>query len=410
MANLDFIDYFILLGTLHLCWLMLQMIGGLLAPLWQKEKKQFEIVDDLNQAKTVLVLIPVCNEHPTILRQTLQKCMNLPEAKIVVVENSSDGAKKSALEQVCQSMHIDCYSIENLGNKARALNHYLQNQAIEVDFIAVLDVDQEPEPAFLSTVLPFFATDDQLGFVQTPQAFRNEKKSWLTVVYAAMQSIFFRGVCVARGRIGFTPCLGTNFVMRFSALKAVGGFDENSQTEDVATSLKLSLAGYRALYLNQVLVFGLVPNRFRDILKQMKRYTIGSNQILAKIFGRVIWQPKHWMKVRNWLTIGHYLHYSSTLLVGSFIFYLSFFSDHILVWVNLIIIGVFLLIMLVWLPFYKMLTGLLFFTIILPFTLIFNLDITAYNRKFAVTGKQMEDLEEDEVLILKEEKKIRLEK
>ncbi|HKK74896.1 MAG TPA: glycosyltransferase family 2 protein [Saprospiraceae bacterium] len=405
MANWDFIDYFILLGTVHLTWLMLQMLGGLLAPFFQKKEKPKLLVAEPPDASVVLLIVPVCNENPNILESTLQKCQVLSDVDLVVLENSSNLIIKASLEQVCEKLGVRCYSIENLGNKARALNHYLKNHTVTAEFVSVLDVDQEPEPEFLETILPHFQGQEDLGLVQTPQAFRNEKKSWLTFVYAAMQAIFFRGVCVARGRIGFTPCLGTNFVMRLSALRAVGGFDENSQTEDVATSLKVALAGYRTQYLNQVLVYGLVPNRFRDILKQMKRYTIGSNQILGKIFGRILWQPKHWSKVRNWLTIGHYLHYSSTLLVGSFIFYLSFFSDHVLVEVNLVIIGIFLLIMLVWLPFYKMLTGLLFFTIILPFTLIFNLDITAYNRKFAVTGKQIDDLEETEGLVLKKIKK-----
>lgn len=408
MTNWDFIDYFILLGTVHLTWLMMQMLGGLLAPFFQKKEKSKLLVAEPPDAPAVLVLVPVCNENPNILESTLQKCQALGGVDLVVVENSSDLLIKASLEQVCEKLGVRCYSIENLGNKARALNHYLKNHTVAAEFISVLDVDQEPEPEFLETILPHFQDQEDLGLVQTPQAFRNEKKSWLTLIYAAMQAIFFRGVCVARGRIGFTPCLGTNFVMRLSALRAVGGFDENSQTEDVATSLKVALAGYRTQYLNQVLVYGLVPNRFRDILKQMKRYTIGSNQILGKLFGHILWQPKHWSKARNWLTIGHYLHYSSTLLVGSFIFYLSFFSDHILVEVNLTIIGIFLLIMLVWLPFYKMLTGLLFFTIILPFTLIFNLDVTAYNRKFAVTGKQIDDLEEAEGLVLKEEKKVKL--
>lgn len=393
------IDIFILLGTIHLGWLLLQMLGGLSRNLLKKQEPKL-LSEYIEEPESVLLLLPVCNEDPGILKQTLQSCAHLAEARVVVVENSSDLHKKAVLEQVCREENVECYSIENLGNKARALNHYLNHHTFGESYLSVLDVDQVPTSDFLSDILPHFKGREDLALVQTPQAFRNEKKSFLTFVYAAMQAIFFRGVCVARGQVGFTVCLGTNFVMRLSALRAVNGFDENSQTEDVATSLKLSLAGYKTEYLDQVLVYGLVPNRFRDVLKQMKRYTIGSNQIIGKIFGNLLWQPKNWRK-GNGLVFANYLHYASTLLVGSVIFFMSFFSDHLLVTVNLLCIVVFLLIMLVWLPFYKMLTGLLFFTLILPFTLIFNLDVTAYNRKFAVTSKKIED-QEEEVLILTE--------
>jgi cellulose synthase/poly-beta-1,6-N-acetylglucosamine synthase-like glycosyltransferase len=381
---------------------MLQMLGGLFK---RDFADRLELAQGWHEDASVLLLVPVCNESPEVLQQTIIACQALEgPVRLVVLENSSDPDKKQWLEEGCEKWGVECYSMENLGNKARALNFYLEDQPPKEKYLAVLDVDQKPHSNFITELLPRIAADEALAMIQTPQHFRNAGKNWMTLFYASMQDIFFRGVSVARGRIGFTPCLGTNFIMRLSALKEVGGFDESSQTEDVATSLSLNLAGYKSEYFNQVLVEGLVPTRFRDLLKQMKRYTIGSNQILGKIFGRLLWNPRVLSKKGNLLTLIHYSHYASTLLIGSLIFYLSFFSESILVWYNLICIGVFLFLMLVWLPFYKMIAGFLFFTIILPFLMIFNLDITAYNKKFAVTQKDLDEGEELEYLELTKEK------
>ncbi|MEM6378045.1 MAG: glycosyltransferase, partial [Bacteroidota bacterium] len=193
MVTWDLIDYLVLLGTLHLTWLLVQIFGGILLPFLKPQPSSNLLNSASTSASSVLVLIPVCNESPVILKRTLAKCLQLPEAEIVVIENSTRSGVKADLEKVCKELNVSCYSIENLGNKARAINHYLQNQVVSVDYVSVLDVDQEPEPAFLKSILPYFQEDENLGLVQTPQAFRNENKSWLTFVYAAMQSIFFRG-------------------------------------------------------------------------------------------------------------------------------------------------------------------------------------------------------------------------
>lgn len=391
MSGLIF-DIIVGLGTIHLFWLCAQLLFGFI-------KSNTKPIHTGNSSSTdeLLILIPACNESPRLIDQTIRAAKKISNSKCILIENSTQASIKSSVEELCAQLQIKCYSIPNLGNKARALNHYFDNNPVEEKYLAVFDADQVPSPDFFSQLEPYFRADEDLALVQSPQVFKNKNKNAVTFTYTAMQEIFFRAICVARNSLGFTPCLGTNFIMTIEAAKSIGYFDETSQTEDVATSLKLALAGYASYYHNKRLAVGLIPSSFIEVLKQMKRYTIGSNQILGKIIFGQLWRFSNWRKSFTRMALLHYWHYSSTLLLGSLVFLASFFSQSSLVEVNLVLIGVNFLLLFKWISIRDLFAGTLLFTLLLPFTLIFNLDLTAYNHRFVVSKKPEKDLLETPV-------------
>ena len=63
-------------------------------------------------------------------------------------------------------------------------------------------------------------------------------------------------------------------------IREIGGFPENSYTEDIALSYKLMLLGYKSRYLNIPVTSALVTWRLRDLLSSFWRWTYGGTSIL----------------------------------------------------------------------------------------------------------------------------------
>jgi cellulose synthase/poly-beta-1,6-N-acetylglucosamine synthase-like glycosyltransferase len=64
-----------------------------------------------------------------------------------------------------------------------------------------------------------------------------------------------------------TPCCGTGVVFRRDILASIGGQSYGSISEDTNTSMNLLAAGFASLYLNERLVFGMVPETVAGELK-----------------------------------------------------------------------------------------------------------------------------------------------
>jgi cellulose synthase (UDP-forming) len=70
-------------------------------------------------------------------------------------------------------------------------------------------------------------------------------------------------------------CCGTNMVLRRAALDAVGGFPEDSVTEDFKLSIRLHEQGWRSVYVPEVLARGLGPEDMASYVSQQYRWARG---------------------------------------------------------------------------------------------------------------------------------------
>ena len=86
-------------------------------------------------------------------------------------------------------------------------------------------------------------------------------------------------------------CCGTNVILRASALKAIGGMDEGTVTEDFATSLKLHSHGFSSLYYNHTCVFGMGPEDLIGYFTQQFRWTAGTLQVFKKLVAQFFTKP-----------------------------------------------------------------------------------------------------------------------
>jgi|SRR5688572_16325643 len=189
------------------------------------------------------------------------------------------------------------------------------NRALEMtteDFILVLDPDHIPFPEFLDRVLGHFDSD-RIGFVQVSQAYYNQNRSF-TAKGAAEQTYGFYGP----GQMGLfghgaAVAIGANCTFRRKALNSIGGHGIGL-AEDLVTAIRIHAAGWRSVYVPEILSRGLVPEDLGSYYRQQLKWARGVYEVvfaeMPKLFSKLSWRQR-----LSYATIGtYYLSGAATLL------------------------------------------------------------------------------------------------
>jgi cellulose synthase (UDP-forming) len=230
------------------------------------------------------VLICTYNEDRAILERTLIGTMGIKYANFrvwVLDDGRRDWLKELCAQKGCHYLTRPNNSHAKAGNINHALGH-LAALSSPPDFIVVLDADFVPFSDFVSRTLTLFK-DPAVGVVQTPQHFFNPDpiQSNLTIseVFPDEQRFFFDIIMPAKDAWGIAFCCGTSSMIRFSALREIGGFPTDSVTEDFLLTVRLRERGYTTVYLNEKLSVGLAPEGIKEYTVQRTRWCQGLIQI-----------------------------------------------------------------------------------------------------------------------------------
>ncbi|HLD31625.1 MAG TPA: glycosyltransferase [Patescibacteria group bacterium] len=239
---------------------------------------------NLNSLPEVTILVPARNEPLDILELTFITLVSLNyNNKKIIFLDGSDQEYQTANKKLADKYKITYFHPPHTPkSKAEIINQYLPQ--ISSKYLTVFDADQNPMPEFLLETVGLAEFSKKIGFIQTPQLYSNFLTSPVARGAALQQSIFYESVCEAKSLNQAMFCCGTNFLMRTEVLKKIGGFDENSVTEDFATSVKIHSLGYRSIYYNHVRVFGMAPETLPAYLKQQFRWSAGSIGVLRRLF------------------------------------------------------------------------------------------------------------------------------
>ena len=230
------------------------------------------------------VLICTYNEDRAILERTIigATSMKYPNFRVWVL----DDGRRDWLVDLCAQKN--CHYItrpDNSHAKAGNINHAIRHIAkldVAPDFIAILDADFVPFSNLISRALCLFK-DPTVGVVQTPQHFFNpdpiQNNLAITEVFPDEQRFFFDILMPAKDAWEVAFCCGTSSVIRFSALREIGGFPTDSVTEDFLLTVRLRERGYKTLYLNEKLSAGLAPEGIHEYATQRLRWCLGLVQI-----------------------------------------------------------------------------------------------------------------------------------
>lgn len=233
------------------------------------------------------VLVPVRNEDDAVLRATLRAALAMtppPGGHRVLVVDDSDDARAPRVEAACRELGVVRVARPTRrGYKAGALNDALARS--DAPFVAVLDVDHEPEPGFLVEAMSRFAPG--VAFVQTILEWRNDA-GILQRLAAMLQHQFYYGVQMEKGSRERAVFTGSGAVFRREALDAVGGFPEETLVEDFDLTLRLVNAGWRARLAPVVGARGLLPWTAGDLARQLWRWSHGTTDAVLRRTGETL--------------------------------------------------------------------------------------------------------------------------
>ena len=251
------------------------------------------------------ILICTHSESVDLLYKTVNGCLYMQypdeQKKHIFV---CDDNQREEVRAFCEKMGVGYLGVsDNKYAKAGNVNYALGCTSSML--VAIFDADMIPTSKFLLEMVPYFfrremikedgewrvrteedepCDEKEFGYVQSHQSFYNpdmfQRNLHMEKKAPNEQDYFYRSVNVARTHTGSAAFAGSNTVFLRKALEEIGGLATYSITEDLATSIPILAKGYAAVALDKELAHGLSPDDAGSMIKQRKRWSRGSAQVI----------------------------------------------------------------------------------------------------------------------------------
>jgi cellulose synthase/poly-beta-1,6-N-acetylglucosamine synthase-like glycosyltransferase len=262
----------------------------LLAIYWRHRHRK-HIPPTIDKWPTVAVQLPVYNERH-VVAGLLAAVANLdyPQNRlfIQILDDSTDETTALIAQQVValrqRGLCVQHVRRDNrAGYKAGALAYGLAQ--IDSEYVLVLDADFRPPPDFLRRTIPYLVVDEALGMVQARWGHLNAFDNALTLGQTLALDGHFLVEQTARNRMGWLMNFsGSGGIWRASCIRAVGGWQATTLTEDLELSYRAQLAGWHFLFVPEVEIPAELPPQMAAYKQQQARWAQGSTQTLRQLF------------------------------------------------------------------------------------------------------------------------------
>src|SRR6266699_1630733 len=269
----------------NLLYLTYQAIG-------LRPRPPISLVDEGEPA--VCVQVPIYNERYVAERVLDAVCaLDWPAGRLEVqVLDDSDDDTTSIIARSAARWRRGGLQLTHIrrgtrtGFKAGALAFGLTQT--DAPFIAIFDADFVPPRDFLRRTIGAF-DDPSVGFVQARWGHLDEGYSWFTRLQAlAIDFHFLIEQAVRSDRGYFTNFTGTAGVWRREAIEDAGGWSAATLTEDLDLSYRAQLRGWRAAYVEDLVVPEELPVSIDAYRRQQSRWATGSFQSAFLLLGPVL--------------------------------------------------------------------------------------------------------------------------
>jgi exo-beta-1,3-glucanase (GH17 family)/cellulose synthase/poly-beta-1,6-N-acetylglucosamine synthase-like glycosyltransferase len=236
----------------------------------------------------VSIHVPCYNEPPSMVIETIEALAKLQYKNfevLIIDNNTKDEAVWKPVEAYCEQMNDPRFRFFHVaplaGFKGGALNFGLRNTVADAEIIAVIDSDYLVDPNWLRDLIPHFQNPN-IAIVQAPQDYHDgDETLFKKMCYAEYKGFFHIGMVTRNDRNAIIQH-GTMTMVRRSVLEDLGGWGEDTITEDAELGLRVFHNGYEAAYIEQSYGKGLIPDNFIDYRKQRFRWAYGAVQIMRK--------------------------------------------------------------------------------------------------------------------------------
>jgi cellulose synthase/poly-beta-1,6-N-acetylglucosamine synthase-like glycosyltransferase len=263
----------------------------------------------------VTTQLPIYNEHNVAERLIdAVAAFHYPQGKheIQVLDDSTDETRAmvAAKVETLRKRGVDIHHItreRRMGYKAGALREGLQ--ICRGDFTAIFDADFLPPRDFLLRAIPFFITDQRVGFVQARWGHLNREASLITQLQSVgINGHFMIEQSARNGAELFLNFNGTAGVFRKQAILEAGNWHDDTLTEDMDLSYRIQLAGWRCRYLVDLVAPAEIPEDINAFKGQQFRWAKGSIQTAIKLLPRIMRCPAApFVKIQAFMHLTHYV-------------------------------------------------------------------------------------------------------
>lgn len=153
------------------------------------------------------------------------------------------------------------------------------------EVIVNVDPDHVLDRAFLVRTLGHL-DDDGVAYVQAAQAYYNQAASFVARGAAEETYAYYSSVQMASYGMGYPIATGCHTVHRAQALRAIGGYPPHD-ADDLLSTIVYRAAGWRGVYVPEILARGMTPVDWTGYLKQQLRWARSVLDIKLRLLPRL---------------------------------------------------------------------------------------------------------------------------
>jgi cellulose synthase/poly-beta-1,6-N-acetylglucosamine synthase-like glycosyltransferase len=239
---------------------------------------------------TFSIIVPVKDEERVIdrLLKTLFK-LDYPceKMEIIIVEDGSvDETPKICRKYAKRNPSCVKFIHRSISKgKPSALNCALKHVCGEI--VAVFDADNVPEADVLLKAAKYFE-DPLVAAVQGTPCAINANENMLTKFISYEEAIRFQAYFQGKDALGlFVPLSGTCQFIRRTVLEEIGGWDEETLSEDMEMSAKLTQRGHTVKYAPDIRSWQENPANLTRFVKQRTRWFRGCMEVALR-YGKLL--------------------------------------------------------------------------------------------------------------------------
>ena len=231
----------------------------------------------------VTILIPVYNAKKTIEEtlESIEKQKYCGNIYINIIDDGSTDGTLELLKSIKSNLNINIIESEHNG-KAAALNKGLQK--VNTDYTITIDGDTILHPLAIRNIMNKLTTSNKKTAATAGCLFvKNAKKSFITKLQQWDYTLGIFGVKFVQGNYNSTlVAQGAFSAYKTKIIKEIGGW-ENCVGEDIFLTWQLLSKGYETNFSKNAIAYTEVPEKFKDLGKQRKRWARGMIEGFKKV-------------------------------------------------------------------------------------------------------------------------------
>ena len=256
----------------------------------------------------VTVLIPMHNEEKVaagVLEALVNTDYDRARLQIIPINDRSNDSTAKVVDKfaarypgLIKPVHREKYEgVDAKGGKPGALQYAMELATGEI--ILLFDADYIPARGLVSMLAAPFC-DAQTGAVMGRVVPYNSGRSLLAGLLTLERSAGYQVNQMAHFNAGLSAQFGgTVGGVRASALRAVGGWNTASLTEDTDVTCRLLLQGWKVAYVNRAECYEEVPEIWPVRKRQLMRWVMGHTECFHNYAG-AIWQSRQLSAAERW--------------------------------------------------------------------------------------------------------------